>query len=527
MPPSPRWRPRLTSDLGLRVDAPLEKLQRLQALRRRLAELNALDRERYRTDIGAWARDRLGVHLWSKQVEIAESVVRNRRTAVQSAAGIGKSLLAAVTALWWIDTHPPGEAIVVTTAPDAELVYTVLWEEIRKYHVAAKLDGTVQRGQPIRWVLDDGTLVGLGRKPADHSTSSFQGIHRRYVLVILDEAGGCKQNLWVGAEAITTNEDCRVLAIGNPDDNSSHFAGICNGSNLWHTIKVSALESPNVTGEDVPHEMRMVLPSAQQIEDLKTEWGEDNPLYIAKVLGEFADATDGLIPLSWILDAQSRWREWNAGYDGTQQPGGRFVFGVDVANKGEDKTCIATRKGHVVMKIERFSKFDTVEVTNLVTARMDGLVEPVAVVDADGLGIGVADLLRHRGYSMYPYHGGSTKAIKKMMDRSRHLTFRNTRSAAWFNVRELLDPAFEPTLCIPDDNKLAAELASPKWPDVAGNVVQLESKQEIIARLGNSPDSADAAVQSLWYSRIQRHLQSEPAVELQPVAYAEAVGGWD
>jgi hypothetical protein len=31
-----------------------------------------------------WVRDRLGEHMWSKQRDIAESVITNRRTAVKS-----------------------------------------------------------------------------------------------------------------------------------------------------------------------------------------------------------------------------------------------------------------------------------------------------------------------------------------------------------------------------------------------------------------------------------------------------------
>ena len=495
------------------------------AFRHALASLRSDSRTaRYRDDIAAWARDRLGVHLWSKQREIAASIVANRRTAVQSAAGIGKSLLAAVTALWWIDTHPPGEAIVVTTAPDAELVYTVLWEEIRKHHAAGGLAGTVQRGSPIRWVLDDGTLVGLGRKPADHSTSSFQGIHRRYVLVILDEAGGCKQNLWVGAEAITTNEDCRVMAIGNPDDSSSHFAKVCQAANLWNTIKVSAFDSPNLTGEDVPHEMRMVLPSARQVEDLRQEWGEDNPLYIAKVLGEFADATDGLIPLSWITAAQARWRDWHANYDGSVQPVGRTILGVDVARFGTDKTAIATRKGHVVMDVERFAKYDTVATTSLVTARLDRWLGALAVPDADGIGGAVYDQLKARGYSVLPYSGaGATRR----RDRAGIHRFRNVRSAAHYNLREILDPSFDATLCIPDYDWLAAELAGPKWPNPDNGVITVEPKADIIARLGHSPDGSDAVVQAMWADQMARELDtSNPRSAPEPIAYAASASDW-
>lgn len=456
---------------------------------------------RYRNDISAWARDRLGVHLWSKQVEIAESVARNRRTAVQSAAGIGKSFLAAIIALWWIDTHPPGEAIVVTTAPTGEQVGAILWEEIRKHHRNSGLPGTVQRGLPVRWILDDGTLVGLGRKPADHTQSAFQGIHRRYVLVILDEAGGVAANLWAGAEAITTNEDCRILAIGNPDDSSSHFAGVCSRTQLWKAIKVSALDTPNVTGEDVPHEMRMVLPSKQQIDDLKIEWGESNPLYIAKVLGEFADADDGLIPLSWIQAAQHRWVEWNAGYDGTHEPPGRHIFGVDVARFGEDKTAIAHRQGPVVHTVERFAKLDTVAVTGLVEARLSAHVQSAAVVDADGIGGGVVDLLRSHGCNVIAY-SGATKTRRR--DRTGTQRFFNTRSAAWYNCREILDPAFGSSICLPPSDHLAADLAAPKWPDTTGNIIKVEPKIDIMKRLGHSPDDGDAVVQAFWVDAIPR-----------------------
>ncbi|MEU4825092.1 hypothetical protein AB0H37_24740 [Actinomadura sp. NPDC023710] len=92
-------------------------------------------------------------------------------------------------AAYWIDVHPPGEAFIVSTAPTYAQVHAILWEEIRK---AAKnphgdpLPGRVL--QSDEWKLDDGTLVGWGRKPADNDQHGFQGIHRKFVLVILDEA---------------------------------------------------------------------------------------------------------------------------------------------------------------------------------------------------------------------------------------------------------------------------------------------------------------------------------------------------
>ena len=116
----------------------------------------------------------------------------------------------------------------------------MLWEEIRRLHKRGALPGEVQRSD--RWLDEQGRLVGLGRRPPDHAESAFQGIHRQFVLVILDEAGGIPAWLWTAAEAITTGEDCRMVAIGNPDDNSSEFARVCLRDQGWHTIRISAFD---------------------------------------------------------------------------------------------------------------------------------------------------------------------------------------------------------------------------------------------------------------------------------------------
>ena len=127
----------------------------------------------YLTDPIAWAHDKLGAPLWSKQRAIAESVVVNRRTAVKSCHGAGKSWTAGMLAAWWIDIHPPGDAIVISTAPTYKQVHAVLWEEIRSAHRKGKLPGVVL--QTDEWKIGD-VLVGMGRKPADHHRRVFRHV---------------------------------------------------------------------------------------------------------------------------------------------------------------------------------------------------------------------------------------------------------------------------------------------------------------------------------------------------------------
>jgi hypothetical protein len=48
--------------------------------------------------------------------------------------------------------------------------------------------------------------------------SAFQGVHARYVLVFIDEAGGVPKTIFDAVDSVATNVYARVLAIGNPDD---------------------------------------------------------------------------------------------------------------------------------------------------------------------------------------------------------------------------------------------------------------------------------------------------------------------
>lgn len=101
------------------------------------------------------------------------------------------SMIASVIACWWVSTRPLGEAIVVSSAPTYQQVNKILWEEIRKHHSTAR-----RRGMPLpgkvtlgdEWKDNEGKVLAFGRKPADGDRHGFQGIHRRYVLAIGDEA---------------------------------------------------------------------------------------------------------------------------------------------------------------------------------------------------------------------------------------------------------------------------------------------------------------------------------------------------
>lgn len=470
-------------------------------------------------DPAGWIKRRLGAHPWSKQVEIVDSVRDHGKTAVHSCHDAGKSFIAALVAAWWLDVHPPGSAFVATTAPTFPQVRAILWREIRRAHKAGKLSGRVNQTE---WHLND-EIVAYGRKPADYDDDAFQGIHARYVLAILDEACGIPPALWTGVEAITTNDDSRILAIGNPDDPSSEFSTVCRPDSGWNVIRVDGLATPNVDKatmaaaldaegygqrnaeearqrtellddcpdqrEPVPDELRHLLLSPGWIADKAKRWGVTSPLFVAKVRGEFPDTSAGsVISLSWVRMAQRR----HADRDQSIKLGHLTAAGVDVADEGEDRTVVAHRYGWRIDRLDVVPPGDPMHTVDHVRVLVGGL----AIVDGIGVGSGVVARLRQLGRPVVAFI--ASQSHPEMTDQTGELGFLNDRAAAWWALREMLDPINGLPIELPDDEELTAELTAPKWEIKAGGKIKIESKDDIKDRLGRSTDLADAVIQAFW-----------------------------
>jgi hypothetical protein len=254
----------------------------------------------YLDDPASWVGDVLGEHLWSKQVEIMESVRDNAQTAVPACHGPGKTFVAARIAAWWIAIHPPGTAKVLTSAPTFYQVKSILWGELATTHAKGNLPG---RMNTTEWWIGD-TMVAFGRKPKDpakagpdDTVADFQGTHADYLLVILDEACGIPKPLWLAALSLLTNDEGRILAIGNPDDPQSHFAAICAPGSDWHVIPIGLKDTPNFTGEVVHESVSKRMPTQGWLDRFIAQFGLNTNAYKAKVDAKLPESRlDGIIP---------------------------------------------------------------------------------------------------------------------------------------------------------------------------------------------------------------------------------------
>ena len=521
----------------------------------------------YLTDAPLWIWDRLKEYTWEKQREIAQSVVDHRYTAVQSCHDAGKSFIGSRLGAWWNDVHAAGDAFLVSTAPTGAQVQAVLWREIMRAHTKASpplLGKIVQSGYP-QWKLDSGELIGYGRKPADYSDSAFQGIHALFPFILLDEAGGIPKSLFDSVDALATNANARVLAIGNPDDPTSHFAEICKPDSGWNVIRIDGLRTPNFTrelveslecpqckrsspdgktlvqrlmeeegipfnDEPVPEYLRDYLLSVLWVEERLHRWvgrverhesvskaAAGSALFTAKVRGQFpASSSEGVIPLGWIESAIARGK--NRAESGLID-NGRRVVAVDVADTGGDETVIAVRHGNTVEPLRRHPNVETMETVGFTTAALmkDDFPDAYAVVDVIGIGAGVVSRLRELQQPVRPFNAAGS--AKGLTDKTGEFKFLNQRAAAWWMLREMLDPSRGATICLPDDEMLKADLTAPKWKVLSGGVIQIEAKADIRKRLGRSTDSGDAVVMAFW---VPSHSSVETAIPDTVSWYSDA-----
>ena len=418
----------------------------------------------------AFAREVLGVELWHKQVEALTALTEHRRVAVKSGNGLGKGFCAAVAVLWFIHTRP--DAIVLTTAPTFRQVRHILWRQIRRlYGPAAETLGG--RMLDTRWELPDGRYaMGLSADGADQ----FQGFHSPNVFIVVDEAEGVGDEIYEAIESVMTSAEPLLLLIGNPTTISGAFRrAFFEESRIYRNISISALDSPNVQAG------RIVIPgltTPRWVEERLEIWGEDNPIYQARVLGEFPDQGDNtLLNLSDIEAATRRPHpgiEYGAGGEGV-------ILGVDVARFGSDRSVILRRRGDRVEDIRVLRQMDTMQLAGWVAAAIRECNPAQVYVDEIGVGAGVVDRLRELGHPVR----GVNVAHKAHQDG----LYLNLRAEGYWTLRQRF---MSGSISIPADSQLVGELAALRYSYDSQGRLRMESKDEMRKRGLPSPDKADA-----------------------------------
>ncbi len=387
-----------------------------------------------------------------------------------SGHGVGKTWLLARLALWFLYCHYPAK--VITTAPTWTQVQMLLWSEIAKAHNTAQFELGGRLLSTDLKIEEDWFAIGFSTKgkaaEKEYGVPRFQGFHSENLLVLLDEAPGVEHEIWTSVETLITGVNNKIVAIGNPMSPSGDFYEACK-SPLWKKVEISSFEHPNVK------ENKIIVPGAvtlEWIDERRQEWGEDSPLWISKVIGQFpVEGTDTLIPLSWA--------EACVGLELSEE--GEKRLGIDVARYGGDQTVLCSIFGHVVRKLEAFNKKDT----NFTIGRakvLNNRDEFDAIgVDDTGVGGGVTDGLEDAGLEVQAENFGASAVEDDK--------FENRKAELYWNLREDIR---DKKISLPDDKELVNQLCSIKYSYTRKGKIKIESKDDMKKRGLKSPDRADA-----------------------------------
>lgn len=440
------------------------------------------------------------------------------------------SALAAIAVLWFATTREAAgiDWKVITTASAWRHLSVYLWPEIHKWARRIKWDVL---GRPpfsnLTELLTRNLKLenGAASAVASNKPELIEGAHADSLFYLIDEGKVVVDGTWDAIEGAFSGgrddglPEAFALAISTPGPTAGRFYDIHThkpGLEDWHTRHVTLAEA--IAAGRI---------NEAWAEQRARQWGRDSAMYANRVLGEFHSSDESsVIPLAWVEAAIERWHAWDDA--GRPALDGRRFTGIDVARTGEDSTVFAHRAGPAVYELEILDRQDTMRTTARVQAATgagddEETVKAVPVVDSAGVGGGVVDRLRELGVPVLAYTGA---AKTTMRTRDGEWGFTNTRSAAIWHVRELLDPAFGSELILPPDDLMTADLTTPTWREITGipPKIQVEPKESVVKRLGRSPDRGDAVAMCLWAEHLSASSVQSPLGRVPNSKAAERYG---
>lgn len=219
------------------------------------------------------------------------------------------------------------------------------------------------------------------------------------------------------------------------------------------------------------------------------------PLRSQMLYGDFSAGIEDdpwqVIPTAWVEAAQARWQSIEQMRAAHRSGFEMDSYGLDVARGGRDETIGYARYGSWYSQADvqtGETSLDGPAVAGFALAN----VRDQAPIHIDVIGIGASpyDFLNQMGVQVIPV---DVRQSATALDRSSSLSFFNQRSQLWWQFRESLDPSYGSTVQLPPDPKLLADLTAPRW-SLSGKSIKVEAREEIVKRIGRSPDRGSAVI---------------------------------
>ena len=480
-----------------------------------------------------YRNDPVGFDRWAGrdpvdyQQDIMRAVLAQRYVTVAGGNGVGKDFLLASLAIWAAFARKM--LVIVVSATEKQSLGQSMMEVYAcwRAHAAA---GHRLAGQFFRGSLRVGGVDRIVALTGGSSVDALGGWHDEAgVLVLISEAQGeaLEKSVYETLDAITTNENSRVLVQGNPTRPHGPFFAV-NQRKSWQRFSISVFDTPNVKAKKMVH---AAFPAPDWPELMAQEHGIASPWSVARVLGRFpTSATDALVRLELLEEAagEERAKEFeaevalgpgNADWRGRTHAATHAVVSADIAREGADATAICVRRGPVLWELHRWRESDVIENARRITGVVrhliaDGVGVSHCVIDETSMGGGVFDqLVRElRDVSwmepraavgltppslvtMQPQLVGFKSSRRAPMPER----FVDTRAQSFWHVRDEYERgrvAYRRGLDAVLLGELREELAAHSYHYEGDDRIRVNPKDEVKSRLGRSPDLADALAMS-------------------------------
>lgn len=319
---------------------------------------------------------------------------------------------------------------------------------------------------------------------------NMQGFHEDNMLFIVDEASGVADPIMEAILGTLSGDNNKLLMCGNPTKTSGTFFDS-------HTRDRGSYRAHKVSSEDSPRTNK------ENIEALKRKYGADSNFVRVRVLGEFPLQEDDVyIPISLIDESIQLRRDFKP------LPFPLSIhIGCDVARFGDDQTVIGSKVDELVTLNHKTRGQDTMNTADRIISLGESLIRkykwtgkiPVKIDDG-GVGGGVVDRLRQIKRNDPERFAWLEVFPVKFGLRIKNKYYHDSTSYMLSVVKGLLAPFDDEGkpkpvgLILPDDDNLAAQLASRKYSITEQSKIRAESKDDMKKRGLPSPDEADCVL---------------------------------
>ncbi|MCK4518200.1 hypothetical protein KAT92_05450 [Candidatus Babeliales bacterium] len=438
----------------------------------------------------------------SNHLQNPETRYETYRLIISSGNGSAKTAFGAMTLMMMLFTQRLKSRVTANTDPQ---MTQIIWPEYDLWFNRArfvdyffeKFGTSIKARNPKLsnvWKIDRFTW-------SEQNPSAVSGLHNKgYACVyVFEEAPGIPAIIWQYASgAFTETETIKIhMAFGNSDDPESKFEQNM-GSPLWNSLRIDTRTLKHI--------------DPKQIEAWLIEAGgdEDNDDFRVRVRGlPRKSAKDSIIKIEAVEAALAR----RADFDINSVSNFPIILTCDPAWTGGDETTIWYRQGHYQCLLERFKLRKELGETHQLTYNKLCYWERKLGADAVNIDQGEGTGIYTLAMNAEKYHWVLVSFANSPTDTmdARESEYANIRAMMYYHqMKALLEGG---VLDSKDESWIGDMKKQLCWTKGTRHKVThkklAESKLDIKARVGKSPDLADGAVLCFAHSIIDRLPENE------------------